>query len=634
MTKFLVLDSEGDNLAYTCTKLHNLCWTEDGKEFGYTTNYDEMREVLSQEDVLFVAHNDIMHDMVAFGRILGLNLQYSQFVDTLALTWVFYPEMPKSGLEAWGEIFGFPKVKIANEEWAEGNEERMRERVERDVLINWHVWKRMEGHLTELYGGMNDEALRYLRFVSYKMDMLREQEEVGIKVDLEAANSHLEELQKLKMQKVEVLQEVMPKKPIMESKSPPKVMFKKDGSLSANGVKWHEFLKGQGLPSTTNTEVKYITGWNYSIPTYSEDVKEWLFSLGWQPATFKFVRNKETNEVKQIPQIKYPKGHDREGELCDSVTELAEQVPEIEHLVGLSVIQHRIGLFNGKGGFLNNHREGRVVAGAHGFTNTMRLKHKAPIANLPGVDAAYGKWVRGVLVVSNGNKRFVGADVTSLEDTLKQHFIYPFDKEYVQEMQKEGYEPHLSLALFAGAITQEQYDTYPITHDKEVKAIRKRYKAVNYASQYGVREKTLSRSAQCTVPEAKVLLDMYWKKNWAINKVASMQYVKTDKEGKMWLKNPLNGFYYHLKVDKDIFSTLVQGSGDYLFTLWTMFCRKAGIKLSLNIHDEWLTEVDEDKVEETIQKAKDAMKKVNETLKLNVEAKMDAQVGMSYAECH
>ena len=151
MTKFIVLDSEGDGLAYTCTKLWNLGWTEDGDNYGFTTDYDEMRKVLTQEDTLFVCHNNIRHDKVVFERILGLNLPYSKFVDSLALSWYLFPERNEHGLESWGVSFGFPKVKVNKEEWAEGNVELMRERVLRDVKINWLLWEKQKARLEEIY---------------------------------------------------------------------------------------------------------------------------------------------------------------------------------------------------------------------------------------------------------------------------------------------------------------------------------------------------------------------------------------------------------------------------------------------------------------------------------------------------
>ena len=149
--KFIVLDSETDGLAYDCTKIWILGWTEDGKTYNTTTNYDEMRELLSQ-DALFVCHNGVQFDMVVFNRILDLNLTYKKFVDTLALSWYLFPDRAKHGLESWGDTVGVKKVAVDNEQWAEGDTELMKSRVSEDVKINWKVWELMRKRLEEIYG--------------------------------------------------------------------------------------------------------------------------------------------------------------------------------------------------------------------------------------------------------------------------------------------------------------------------------------------------------------------------------------------------------------------------------------------------------------------------------------------------
>jgi len=482
----------------------------------------------------------------------------------------------------------------------------------------------------------NPDILRFIRYLSFRMDCLREQEAHPLTLDIKQAEKNLAALEALRDEKVEELTQVMPKVPVMDTKKPPKQPYKQDGTYSSNGLKWREFLREQGLPLDTDTEVTYVKDYKPSKPTYHEDVKQWLYSLGWKPQTFKFTRNKVTGEEKKIPQIKYQKGHDREGELCDSVMKLAEKEPAIEKLQGLSVIQHRIGLLSGQqvnSGFLKAHREGKLVSSAGGFTNTLRLKHRAPIANLPQPSADYGEMIRGVLTCDAGEV-MCGSDVVSLEDTLKQHFIYPYDPEYVQEMQRDDYDPHLALALFAEKITESDLKQYKENKAPWVKGIRKNYKTVNYAAQYGVQAKTLSRQSNLPIKEAQELLDMYWKKNWAISKVAQSQFVKTLKDGSMYLKNPVNGFYYNLRNDRDIFSTLVQGTGDYVFNLWTLLCRRKGLKLTLSYHDEWLSIVPKGQEKHLEDVAHESMKELNEKLKLNVKVRCDFQTGSNYAECH
>lgn len=477
---------------------------------------------------------------------------------------------------------------------------------------------------------MNNDALRFLSYLSFRMDILREQEANPITLDVALCKNHLDELETIKEEKVEALKAAMPKKAIMSYKSKPKNCYKKDGTLSAHGERWFELLKQQRLPSDTEGPVGCIDGYEDGNPSSSQQVKDWLYSLGWKPRTFKFVRDKATGDERKIEQVR------KDGMLCDSVLDLADKDPAIELLDGLTVVSHRIGVLNG---FLKYEEGGKVVASAGGFTNTLRFQHRSPIVNLPGVSAKYGKYCRDVLVAKDGYM-MVGADVTSLEDSLKQHFIYPLDPEYVEQMNKENFDPHLALSIDAGRITEEDYDYYLNCKDeseqrfKAIKSIRKPMKTVNYACQYNVGAKTLARNSGMSEREAKVLIDVYWKKNWAVKKVAEEQYVKTLKDGSMWLKNPINGFYYSLRYERDTFSTLVQGSGDYVFNYWAMLCRRRGIKVLLTMHDEWLTEVPIGQEQDTIRLATEAMEELNERLQLNKTIRMDAQVGKSYANCH
>lgn len=622
--KIRVADIETDGLLKEVTKIHNFCYTEDGDNYEYTTDYEEMKQWLSEEDVLWVGHNFIQYDFQVLNKILGTEVSYQKGVDTLAISWAIYPERPKHGLKEWGETVGIKKVFVGEDEWSTGDPELMKNRVIEDVKINWKVWKLMDKRLDKIYGDDTDGKWRYLRYLSFRMDVLAEQEGNPLTLDIEACKKHLEHFEKLKEEKVVELQKAMPKEAIEHTA--PKVYRKKDGTLSAHGIKWEEKLKEYGQPSGTLRFFEYIDG----NPNSSIQVKNWLYSLGWVPRTFKYQRKKGTDEERRIEQVR------KDGMLCESVLELADKDPAIEMLDGLTVLSHRIGVLKG---FLKAQVDGKVVASAGGFTNTLRFQHRAPVVNLPGVDAKYGKPCREVLTCGP-DEIMVGADVTSLEDTLKQHFIYPLDPEYVEEMNVEGFDPHLALAVDAGRITSEEYEYYVNCKDesepefRRIKAIRKPMKTVNYACQYSVGSKTLSRNSGMSIKEAGELIDVYWKKNWAVNKVAEEQYVKTLKDGSLWLKNPINGFYYSLRYEKDRFSTLVQGSGDYLFNLWLLFCRQEGIKCSLNMHDEWLTITKKGIEQEVIEKATKAMEKVNQKLKLNKAVYMDAQVGKTYAACH
>ena len=480
---------------------------------------------------------------------------------------------------------------------------------------------------------LSGDTYRFLRYLSFKMDCLREQEAHPLTIDVAKAQKHFDELETIINEKTEALAKVMPKRPIEKYRNKPKVMHKKDGTLSAHGESWYELLKEQHLPSTTEGTVTIVEGWEDGNPKSPSQVKEWLYSLGWTPCTYKFDRNKMTGEEKKIEQVRYQSPSDpRKGELTDSVLKLKDKEPGIEVLEGLTVAGHRRGIFKSLLSSAND--KGHVIASAGGFTNTLRLKHRAPIVNLPKVGSPWGEEIRGCIVAPWDDYVVCGADVDSLESCTKRHYMWGYDPEYVTEMSKEGFDEHLDLAKHAGEVTQEQIDLYNQGKAPELKAVRNVFKPANYAGVYGVRELTLSRQTGMGVQRCKELLDAYWQRNWAVNKIAKAQYVKTLPDGSKWLKNPVSGFYYSLRFEKDTFSTLNQGTGVFVFDLWAMKCREMGAVFSLQMHDEHLSYVKIGNEDRQTELLKSGMRKVNETLKLNVEITSDIQYGESYAAVH
>src|SRR5690606_4473867 len=104
--------------------------------------------------------------------------------------------------------------------------------------------------------------------------------------------------------------------------------------------------------------------------------------------------------------------------------------------------------------------------------------------------------------------------------------------------------------------------------------------------------------------------------------------------GQMWLYNPISQFWYSLRAEKDKFSTLNQGTGVYCFDTWVSYSRKRGIIISLQYHDEIMFYFDKNKKEEVKNILQEAIKEVNNTLKLNVELGISVDFGPNYAEVH
>jgi DNA polymerase III epsilon subunit-like protein len=612
-----VFDIETNGFLDVMTKIHVLAYQrEDMEEPVFTHDYDEMRKFFLTEDVV-IGHNIIRFDNPAIEKLLGIKVN-CQVIDTLGLSWYLNHERDRHGLEWYGEDYGIPKPKVVD--WDSLTPEDYAHRCVEDVKINMRLWKSLNYKLGKLY---SDEVgkQRLISYLNFKLECAALQEQMGWKLDVEKATRYAGQLTVMKEDKTHQLAQIMPKKVNYKKVSRPKLMYKKDGSLSSRGESWLDLLNQNGQRETTQT-INVVASTEVANPNSTDQVKDWLWAMGWKPETYKFVRNKDTGEEKMIPQIR------KDGELCNSVKKLIEVDASVEVLEGLTVLTHRLGIFTG---FLESHRDGYLRASIAGLTNTLRFKHMKPLVNLPGVDKVWGKEIRECLIAPDGYT-LCGADMVSLEDTTKRHYMKPLDPDYVAEMSKEGFDPHLDLAKHAGVITQNDIDMHN-SGERSLKALRKNYKVVNYSATYGIGASKLARETGMSLSEAANLLEAFWSRNWSVEAVAKTLEVR-EVNGSMWLKNPVSGFWYSLRSDKDRFSTLNQGTGVFCFDSWLAICIKNGIKAIGQFHDEVIALVPNGQEEETATIMKGAIQRLNTKLALNVPLDVDPQFGNNYAEIH
>ena len=289
-----------------------------------------------------------------------------------------------------------------------------------------------------------------------------------------------------------------------------------------------------------------------------------------------------------------------------------------------------------------------TISGGHSYVangvvchNTMREKHRN-VVNLPGVDKYFGEEIRGSLIAGEG-MILLGSDLSSLEDRTKHHYMIPHDAAYVQTMMADDYDPHILVALSAGLITQLQFDLFMKgTKPDEVKQARKGGKATNYASTYGAHPPTIARSAGVPLEVGKKLFDGYWKLNWSIKTIVEEQYLFTCNKGLKWLVNPINGMCYNVRKDSDIFSTLNQGTGSFVFDMWIdtittkMYDKWGRVSLSLLMHDEgvWCFK-DTPNIRAEMEKiVLDSIDEVNVKYKLRRKMGCDCQFGGDYGKIH
>jgi hypothetical protein len=667
MMKLAICDIEADALPIEeVTKIHCISVgyqnPQDNKwKIKSTTNYDDMRKFFLKENQIIVMHYGTRYDIRVVEKILGIKIPKSSWIlDTVPVSWTMYPYRPRHGLESWGEDFGVPKVEIAEEAWKDLDPKVAIERCEQDVRINIQLWVKVWTYMMEIYGS-KDDALAYCRYLSFKMDCLRDQEEIGLTLDLEQVFKSMDFFLPQYEEKRKALEAVMPEVPVNKTKNRPKNLYKKDGSLSSLALKWIKFLEEEGADPERFEEIEsldFIDGYNPPNANSPDQIKNWLYELGWKPVTFEDRKNTK-GEFNKVPQTTIG------TRLCPSVERLLEQEPAIIELEGLGVIKHRLGLLKSFASVVSKPMFGLKYkdlsdaqimeireaaksdqvftfnADASSFTNTLRLQHVAPIANLPKVISKGknkggikdGAYIRGVIKAPEGYT-VCGSDMASLEDRVKQHFIYPYDPEYVKEMMVEGFDPHLDLAVMGKALTEEQAQAHK-DGVEDHGAVRHNFKTGNYSCQYGAGAPKIAATLDISVAEGRRIHSVYWERNWAVKAVERDSLVKTV-DGKMWLRNPINGFYYSLRNKKDIFSVLCQGGGTYIFDIWIYNMRARGYKPCHQYHDEVLVFILEDREEKRrLKKAlKDSVNITNKQLKLLREMDVDVQFGNNYAEVH
>jgi DNA polymerase I-like protein with 3'-5' exonuclease and polymerase domains len=649
-------------------KLHNLCVmnVEDCNMQTLHTDTEQQRkdiQALLDQPTIFIMHSGICYDKNAI-KHFGYDVSKVIFVDTLALSWYLDLNRDKHGLESYGEEFGIKKPEV--KDWENLTQVDYDHRVQEDVKIQYRTYKKLKGMFEELYGEMSDYEFcthRVVKYLNFKMEQLEEQQNTKFKVDVPHAEKVILELEKEIEHKTEQLKASMPKVPEYTKHTRPAKPFKKDGTLSSHGEKWKLLCEEAEVSFDYDGEIKKVKCYNEPNPASSAQVKDWLFSLGWIPETFKYVKDGLGNE-RTIPQV-YVQGSG--GQVCPSIEKLAEEHEELQHLVGLGVLSHRKGCVKG---FLDSLIFGEYVeASANGFTNTLRLKHRKPCVNLPSSRVVYGEAVRSCLVAREG-MLLGGADLSSLENRIKFNLQLPYDREYVLSQMSDDFDPHLEVAKGGGLLTEQEVWFYKIVKEgfdrsnypkcskldemlnradqddliKQISKTRGKGKNSNYALQYSCGIKTLARTAGVSESVAKQISKAYKSMNWSIDKIASVQTVKRTSHGTYQL-NPFNGMWYHLKTDKDRFSTLVQGTGAYVLDLWLGFqfnlrnkpeygFDENGVKLLATFHDEQVVEFKEVFKDNVKKLMEDSLEKVNERFKLEIPFGCDVQFGKNYSDIH
>lgn len=638
-----------------------------------TDKREDVLKVFENPNNVIVGHYFIPYDAPALEKMFNFKIK-ATIIDSLAISWYLYNTEKKHGLETYGEKYGVPKVKIASEEWIGPmpNETlpefiaKMKSRCETDVKININLWTEQLTYLRKIYN-TDEEIVRIIKYLNFIMQCYRQQEKQKIQVDLDKVNKNLAHFEKLKKDKFEALQKAMPKVPQISTKKKPKILYKRDGTMSAAHIKWLEFLIACKLPEETEGPVDYIKGYSEANPNSVKQKKEWLYSLGWKPQTFVYNRDKETGKTDKVEQILTS-----DKNLCPSILKLLDKNPVIKHLEGMSILTHRIGLL--KGLLKNSDENGFIVQGLYQLANSLRWQHSG-VVNFPRVtgkgDISDGTWIRECLIAGEGNK-FVQSDLSGIESRTSDHYTFHLNPGLIKETSQPYFDPHTKIAVVSKLMSKDEEvwfkwkkenservkdnleelppETFGhISEDFELirnldkneskklmdklKGARSKGKTTNYASLYLVGAATLARNLGISKKEAQDLIDAYWKIHWAVKKVSESFEIKTV-QNQMWIFCPISKFWHPIRYEKDAFSVVNQSSAVYCFNIWLWHITEQGVWPILQTHDDELLRCKEEETDRYVEITNEAMRRTNAQLKLNVDLACEVQVGDNFAETH
>ena len=245
-----------------------------------------MREWLLSQEVL-IGHNIIGWDIPQLERILKIKIT-AKLIDTLYLSWYLYPLRPLHGLESWGQELGVEKPII--KDWHLLSVEEYTHRCQEDVRINKLLWKKQQAYLSLLYDSNSPERLPIVSYLMFKASCASEQERSKWRLDIPWCQAALVKLEAEQQPKIDALKKAMPIVQKRQLKQPPSKPFKKDGTLSVEGAKWRKYLREQGLTIDHRAPIYVVSKEEEPNPNSPDQIKDWLFSLGWKPMTFKFVK--------------------------------------------------------------------------------------------------------------------------------------------------------------------------------------------------------------------------------------------------------------------------------------------------------------------------------------------------------
>lgn len=524
MTTRARFDTEGNGFYDAITAIHCMSFSiaikqPDGSfKRGPTTRAVGHKQIIAAWEIVSacdqaVAHNGIGYDLFVLWKVLRLKLpETCEMVDTFVLSCLLYPDIEQEdgsrhSLEAWGQRLD--NRKGSYEEWCILNH----------IADPWAEYRPEMGDYcdqdVEVLCDLDDHILADLAKWDWSQAARMEhqfakdfavQAQRGVMVDQPHIERLLRSIDKEMVRISGIVEPLLPPrggtKGQLKEVTPPKIQFKKDGSPSANCLKWFDQVEQQ-------TDGKWRGQWQkawHELPTPADEmgerqplqtefpasladqqhIKTWLMDMGWQPTMWSYKKSKDAkgkmrfvrgDDGQLIPT--WPKFHDK-GKLCENLESIQTDFEHVKLVVRWVVIRHRRGLVQSIKDAIRP--DGTVSATGMALgTPTSRVTHKV-VANVPKADkdVLLGKECRAMFI-ARPKRKFTGVDAAGLELRCLGHYVGT--PELIEMVcngnSKDGTDIHSVLAKAC----------YPLVPSRAVQ------KNVTYAWLYGASDKKIGQTA-------------------------------------------------------------------------------------------------------------------------------------------
>lgn len=395
--KYYYIDCETDSL--TPSKIWMMCASRmDQEEIHSFVGHQEVKRFFDElrgQEVYFVGHNAVSFDGPVTARLVGSQVNLSNTVDTLVLSYLYDPALSGGhSLEAWGDRLNDPKGNF--HDFSRYSEE-MDKYCRQDVKLGKKVAKALWNRMARI--GFSEQSCSIEHEIR---DVVNEQQSHGWYFDIPGAQSLVSQLRAEQSDLEPAIRELFPKRLGVVGTYQRRV--RKDGGEFASFLRHTEQYpelrdNGDGTYSTLD--------WSeFNIGSPKQRVDR-LLELGWEPENF---------TEKGFPKV--------DEEALVSFAETSGRV-EAQSIADWLVLQGRATMVEG---WLNNVNYDDHCMHGRIFTcgaTTRRMTHSNPnTANIPKAKkkVKYGIECRRLWQARPG-RREVGYDASGLEMRMFAEYL-------------------------------------------------------------------------------------------------------------------------------------------------------------------------------------------------------------------